>query len=265
MIEVRGLTLDRGNQTVLRDISFTVDAGEMFMLVGPSGSGKSSLLRCINRLENPAPQTVFLQGEDITTLDVIELRQRVGMVFQQPAMFPGTVAENIAFGPSLRGDTLTPKRIGELLDMVALEASFAEKSARELSGGQAQRVAIARALANEPDVLLLDEPTSALDPIATHNIEETLCNLRRRLGLTMLWVSHMVEQAQRVGDRVLLLDEGRMLLIGAVDEVFDPESGDPRALAFAAGDEEFNGEDGSGTGEKDTGTESGDNTPAAGA
>lgn len=241
VIEVRDLSLDRGGQTVLHGVSMRVEEGQIFMLVGPSGSGKSSLLRCLNRLEEPAPDTVFLRGEDITTLDVIALRRRVGMVFQHPVMFPGTVAENIAFGPSLRGESLTPKRIGALLDMVSLDAGFAQKPARELSGGQAQRVAIARALANEPDVLLLDEPTSALDPIATHAVEGTLCALRKQLAITMVWVSHMVEQARRVGDCVLLLDEGRALLSGRVDEVFDAENGDQRALAFAAGDEDFDG------------------------
>ena len=242
VIEVRDLTLARGALTVLRGISLRVDPGEMFVLVGPSGSGKSSLLRCINRLEEPAPGHVFLYGDDITALDVITLRRRVGMVFQHPAMFPGTVAENVAFGPTLRGSALTPKRIGELLAMVSLDSTLAERPAHELSGGQAQRVAIARALANDPDVLLLDEPTSALDPIATHAVEDTLCSLRRRLGITMVWVSHMVEQARRVGDRVLLLDEGRALLTGRVADVFDAQRGDPRALAFAAGQEDFDAE-----------------------
>ncbi len=238
-VEIRDLHLERGGQPVLRGVSLRVEPGETFVIVGPSGSGKSSLLRCINRLQEPAPGTVFVQGEDITTLDVITLRRRVGMVFQQPAMFPGTVAENVSFGPSLRGEPLSADRVRELLDMVTLDAGIAEKPARELSGGQAQRVAIARALANEPDILLLDEPTSALDPIATHAIEDTICHLRQQLGITVLWVSHLVEQAQRVGDRVLLLDEGRALLTGRVEEVFDAENGDPRALAFAAGDEDF--------------------------
>lgn len=241
VIDVRSLTLDRSGQTVLHGVSMTVQAGEVFMLVGPSGSGKSSLLRCLNRLEEPAPGTVFLNDQDITAIDVITLRRRVGMVFQHPSMFPGTVAENIAYGPALRGETLTPERIAELLEQVTLDPALATKPARELSGGQAQRVAIARALANEPEVLLLDEPTSALDPIATHAVEETLCTLRKQLGLTMVWVSHLIEQAQRVGDCVLLLDEGRKVLTGRVADVFDPETGDRRALAFAGGDEDFNG------------------------
>jgi len=235
-LEVRHLSLVRGDYEVLHDISLTVEPGETLGIIGPSGSGKSSLLRCLNRLEEPAPGTVFLYGEDITTLPVVALRRRVGMVFQQPAMFPGTVADNITYGPSLRGEALAPERVKELLDMVLLGPELAGRPAAELSGGQAQRVAIARALANEPDVLLLDEPTSSLDPIATRTVEETLAALRERLGLTLVWVSHAVEQARRVADRVLLLDGGRVVALDRAERLLDPQTGDERALAFAQGD-----------------------------
>ncbi len=208
------------------------------MLIGPSGSGKSSLLRCLNRLEEPAPQTIFLNGDDITALPVTMLRCRVGMVFQQTSMFPGTVADNLAYGPSLRKETLPRARLVELLEQVALDPALLEKRATELSGGQAQRVARARPLAHGPEILLLDEPTSALDPIATHTVEQTLRDLRERLGLTLIWVSHMVEQARRVADRVLLLDAGRVVRIDTVDAMLDPQHGDPRVLAFADGDDD---------------------------
>ncbi len=238
VVEVRHLSLSRGGSPVLRDVSLAIEKGEVFMLIGPSGSGKSSLLRCLNRLEEPPPGSVFFNGTDITTRPVTEIRCRVGMVFQQAAMFPGTVGDNVAYGPAMRGETLPPERVRELLDMVALDdPGIAEKSAAELSGGQAQRVTIARALANDPAVLLLDEPTSALDPIATGAIEETLLGLRDRIGLTLVWVSHLVDQARRVGDRVLLLNEGRVVRIASAGEMLDPELGDERALAFANGDE----------------------------
>lgn len=238
VLEVRYLSLSRGGSPVLRDVSLAVEKGEVFMLIGPSGSGKSSLLRCLNRLEEPPPGSVFFSGTDITTRPVTEIRCRVGMVFQQAVMFPGTVGDNVAYGPAMRGETLPSERVRELLDMVALDdPGIAEKSAAELSGGQAQRVTIARALANDPAVLLLDEPTSALDPIATRAIEETLLGLRDRIGLTLVWVSHLVDQARRVGDRVLLLNEGRVVRIASAGEMLDPELGDERALAFANGDE----------------------------
>ncbi|MCD4684674.1 MAG: phosphate ABC transporter ATP-binding protein [Anaerolineae bacterium] len=237
LLDVRDLTLERSGQTVLREVSFSVLRGDILMLIGPSGGGKSSLLRCLNRLEEPAPGTIFLDGVDSTTLDVLALRRRVGMVFQQAAMFPGTVADNVRCGPALAGETISDHRVRELLEMVTLDPALAAQPAQELSGGQAQRVALARALANKPDMLLLDEPTSALDPIATHKIEDTLCDLRARLGLTLIWVSHAVEQAQRVGDRALLLDTGRVVAVDTVAALFDPVTGHPGALAFARGEE----------------------------
>lgn len=238
LIEVRGLSLERGGDPVLKDVSFAIDAGDVFLLIGPSGSGKSTLLRCMNRLLEPPPETVFLDGQDITQLPVVELRRRVGMVFQEVSMFPGTIADNVRYGPQLRDETLPDARVAELLEMASLDPQMAGKPARELSGGQAQRVAIARALANDPDVLLLDEPTSALDPIAMRAVESTLVDLRDRLGLTLVWVSHLVEQARRVGSRVLLLDEGRVVRVDAVDAMLDPNNGDERVLAFAQGDED---------------------------
>lgn len=237
-IEVRALSVERSETPVLHDVSLAVEKSEIFVLIGPSGSGKSTLLRCLNRLEEPAQNMVFLNGGDITALPVTDLRRRVGMVFQQTSMFPGTVADNLAYGPSLRKETLSRERLVELLDQVALDAALLDKRATELSGGQAQRVAIARALANRPEVLLLDEPTSALDPTATHTVEQTLCDLRDRLDLTLIWVSHMVEQARRVADRVLLLDAGRVVRIDGVSAMLDPEHGDPRVLAFAQGGNE---------------------------
>jgi putative ABC transport system ATP-binding protein len=224
VIEICDLSLDRSGLTVLHHVSLTIARGEIFMLIGPSGSGKSSLLRCINRLEEPA------------TLDVTRLRCKIGMVFQAPAMFPGTVAENIGYGPRLCGREIGADRVNDLMTMVTLDPALAQKPASELSGGQAQRVAIARALANEPDVLLLDEPTSALDPIATRGIEETLHDLRRRLDLTLIWVTHLVEQARRAGDRALMLEAGRVVAIDSAVALFDPQSGNPRALAFANGE-----------------------------
>ena len=236
IIEVRHLSLERGGQPVLHDINLTVHEGEILMLIGPSGSGKSSLLRCLNRLEEPPQGCVCLRGTDVTTIPVTELRRKVGMVFQKTAAFEGTVAENIAYGPALCNETLSREEIVELLNLAALDPNMIDRPARELSGGQEQRLAIARALANRPDVLLLDEPTSSLDPVATKQIEESLLALRERLGLTMVWVSHAAEQARRVGDRVLFLDEGRAVRLGTVDEILDEAHGDARVRAFMNGE-----------------------------
>jgi ABC-type phosphate transport system ATPase subunit len=205
--------------TILHDISLEIAASKITSLIGPSGGGKSTFLRCLNRLWEPSPGTIFLDGQDITTLNVLPLRRRVGMLFQSAALFEGTIAENIAYGPALSGKSLSPDRIVELLKMTGLEPELAQRSTIGLSGGQAQRAALARTLANEPDVLLLDEPTSALDPAATRHVEETILRLRDELNLTVVWVSHAVEQVERVADNVILLVAGAIAETGTAEHL----------------------------------------------
>jgi ABC-type sulfate/molybdate transport systems ATPase subunit len=233
--DISHLSLSRNNQLVLDDISFHVDPNEIVCLLGPSGGGKSSLLRCLNRLAEPPPNSVFLDELDITGMDVMALRRRVGMVFQQVAMFPGTVADNVAYGATIQAQTLAPEAIAHLLTLADLPAELADRSSQELSGGQAQRVALARALATEPAALLLDEPTSSLDPAATRNVEATMLKLRQTLGLTVLWVTHDPEQARRVADRVYLLVNGRFEDEGEPEHLLGPGSKHLTAL-FAAGE-----------------------------
>nr|CAD1827582.1 unnamed protein product [Ananas comosus var. bracteatus] len=180
-------------------------------VIGPSGSGKSTLLRALNRLWEPAPGSVFLDAHDICRLDVLALRRKVGMLFQLPAMFEGTVAENVRFGPQLRGKKLSDAEVQKLLSLADLDPSLVSRPASELSVGQAQRVALARTLANDPEVLLLDEPTSALDPISTQNIEEAIVRLKKTRGLTTVMVSHSVKQIQRIADLVCLLVAGEVV------------------------------------------------------
>ncbi len=235
-LSIRNLTLSRGGATVLRDISLDVPAGELLVVIGPSGSGKSSLLRCVNRLNDFDSGAITLDGGSIYDLPVTELRRRVGMMFQKTAPFEGSVADNIAFGAHLRGETLSRDEILGLMQQVSLEVELADKVASDLSGGQEQRLAIARALALNPSLLLLDEPTSSLDPIATNHVEDSLMRLREQTNLTMIWVSHSIEQARRIGSRVLLLDGGRIIREDSVAAMLDPETGDKRALAFAEGD-----------------------------
>ncbi|MCY3834035.1 MAG: phosphate ABC transporter ATP-binding protein [Chloroflexi bacterium] len=237
-LSIRNLSLKRGGATVLRDISLDVAEGELLVVIGPSGSGKSSLLRCLNRLNEIESGSIQLDGRSIYDMPVTELRRQVGMMFQKTAAFEGSVAENIAYGARLRGGALSRESILDLMAQVSLEGELLDKPAAELSGGQEQRLAIARALALNPSLLLLDEPTSSLDPIATNHVEESLLRLRERTNLTMIWVSHAIEQARRVGSRVLLLDGGRVIREDSVAAMLDPETGDKRALAFAEGDKE---------------------------
>jgi ABC-type sulfate/molybdate transport systems ATPase subunit len=233
--DVSHLSLDRQDQPVLRDVSCYVAPGEIVCLLGPSGSGKSSLLRCLNRLTSPPPNTVFIDNQDITRMDVLDLRRRVGMVFQQVALFPGTVADNIAYGPGLQEQTLAAGEIVHLLELADLPAELANRDSQELSGGQAQRVALARALATNPAAMLLDEPTSALDPAATRHVESTMLKLRQQLGLTVFWVTHDAEQARRVADRVYLLVDGRIADEGDPNHLLRPGSQHLTAI-FAAGE-----------------------------
>jgi putative ABC transport system ATP-binding protein len=203
---------------LLRNVSFELPRGEVMAIVGPSGAGKSTLVRMLNRLDEPTGGTVMLDGRDTREMGARELRQRIGMVMQRAYLFPGTVAENLAFGPAQRGETLAAGQIESMLAGVGLEG-YASRDALTLSGGEAQRVAILRALANNPEVLLLDEPTSALDAAARQSVEQALELLIQVRELTCLWVTHSEEQARKVANHVLALEAGRLRAWGTPAEV----------------------------------------------
>jgi len=211
-IRVKNLerTTEEG-RSLLSGVSVDIWKGTVVGVIGPSGSGKSTFLRALNRLWEPPADSVFLDSHDITNLDVLALRRRVGMLFQTAALFEGSVADNIRYGPALRKEKLSDEKVVEYLSLADLDSSLAARSASSLSVGQAQRVALARALANEPEVLLLDEPTSALDPISTQHIEESIVKLRRSKGMTIIMVSHSVKQIQRIADLVFLLVDGQIV------------------------------------------------------
>jgi putative ABC transport system ATP-binding protein len=205
-------------KTILSDISFDVATNDLLGIVGASGSGKSSLLRLLNRLDEPTGGTVYLDRQDYRQLPPRELRRRVGMVTQRPFLFPGDVASNLRFGPAQRGETLPDEEIARLLERVGLPG-FAAREVSVLSGGEQQRVSLARALANRPEVLLLDEPTSALDEEAKFGIEELIGGLVRDQGLTCVMVTHDRDQARRMCNRVILLEAGHLMQSGTAMEV----------------------------------------------
>ena len=180
--------------------------GSITAVVGPSGAGKSTLLRAVNRLIEPTAGEVYLDGEPTSGMDPLDLRRRVGMVFQLPALFGATVEEATLYGARLAGKDADA---GRLLEMAGLDASFKDKAPQALSVGEQQRVSIARALALEPEALLMDEPTSALDEAARHRIEDLIRELNASLGLTLVVVSHDLDQVERVADRVVVLVRGR--------------------------------------------------------
>ena len=205
-IEIRGLRYGAGGAEILAGVDALVPDGDVTAIVGPSGAGKSTLLRAINLLIEPSSGEVYLDGESTRSLDPLELRRRVGMVFQIPTLFGDSVEEAVLYGARLSGKDADSRW---LLEMVGLDAALAGRDPQSLSVGQQQRVAMARALAIEPEALLLDEPTSALDEAARRKVEELVRDLNARLGLTMVFVSHDLAQVRRVADKVVVLAEGK--------------------------------------------------------
>ncbi|KAK1550522.1 hypothetical protein Q3G72_020400 [Acer saccharum] len=228
---IRDLTkVSDAGAPILKGINMDIPKGVILGIVGPSGSGKSTVLRALNRLWEPPSGTVFYDDRDILDLDVLSLRRKVGMLFQIPVLFEGTVADNIRYGPQLKGKKLTDNQVHNLLSLADLDSSFFNKTGGEISVGQAQRVALARTLANEPEVLLLDEPTSSLDPISTEHIEEVIMKLKKKRGMTIVMVSHSIKQIQRIADIVCLLVDGTIVEVLKPDKL--SEAKHPTALRF---------------------------------
>lgn len=210
------------DKLIVSDVSFDVHAGELLVVVGPSGAGKSSLLRLLNRLDEPTSGTVLLEGKDYREIPTRELRRSIGMVMQRPFLFPGTVAENLRFGPRQHGNEISDEEIERLLRSVSL-AGYAREAVGHLSGGEAQRVSFARALANRPTVLLLDEPTSSLDEAAKADVEEVIRTIAGQ-GVTSVLVTHDLGQARRLASRAAELRAGKLIRIGTVSEVLNAET-----------------------------------------
>lgn len=248
MIQLEGVTRRfqsaAGERVALDAVDLTVEAGQVFGVVGRSGAGKSTLIRTINLLERPDAGRVVVDGQDMTALSSAELRtarRRIGMIFQHFNLLNAkTIAENVAFPLRLEGrpSAEVDRRVAALLDQLGL-AEHAKKHPAQLSGGQKQRVGIARALACEPGVLLCDEATSALDPETTDEILTLLDQLNRDLSLTIVLITHQMEVVRRVCDRVAVLKDGRVVEEGATADVFlHPRHAATRAM-LAEGEEAF--------------------------
>ena len=231
--EVRSLSFHYGDFRALRDISMPVHEKKVTALIGPSGCGKSTFLRCFNRMHDLYPGNrydgqIVLHPENTDLLarevDPIEVRMRIGMVFQKPNPFPKTVFENVAYGLRVRGERsrrVIEEKVEQALHDAALWEEMKDRlhqPAYNLSGGQQQRLCIARALATDPELLLFDEPTSALDPIATASIEELMQDLKRRV--TILIVTHNMQQAARVSDFTAYMYLGELIEFGVTDDLF---------------------------------------------
>lgn len=230
-VELEGVSVRFGGKAVLSDVSFRVDVGETLCVLGGSGAGKSTVLRCILLLTRPDAGRIHVQGTDVTAApldEVLRVRRRLGMVFQASALFDSLpVFENVAF--PLREHTERPEneirdRVREVLTFVDLDPEeVADLLPAALSGGMKKRVAIARAIVGEPEILLFDEPTSGLDPITTRTINELVVKLRHELQVASVVVTHDIRSAFRISNRVALLYEGRIVFMGTPEEMIASE------------------------------------------
>lgn len=238
-IQLHGVTYSVNgteDNSIVKGVSLSVAQGETLVLLGRSGSGKTTLLKLMNRLLLPTMGEVLVEGRTTSEWDPIRLRRGIGYVIQEAGLFPHfTVAENVALVPTLEkwDEERIANRVTELLKLVGLEPrEFASRHPRELSGGQRQRVGVARALAADPPILLMDEPFGALDPVTRAELQREFSALSRRLGKTIVFVTHDLREALLLASRIVLLKDGRIVSSGTPEEFL--QGTDPEAQAFAA-------------------------------
>jgi phospholipid/cholesterol/gamma-HCH transport system ATP-binding protein len=239
MIEVRELKKSFGQHTVLDGVTFKVESGESVVIIGRSGGGKSILLKHLIALLSPDEGQVLVDGEDLYGLNerqLLRVRGKFGMLFQGAALFDSlSVAENVAFALRRRTDLSAAdiqRKVAEVLDMVELSGTE-EKKPSELSGGMRKRVGLARAIVYEPQIVLYDEPTTGLDPVVSDSIDQLIMRVRDRFKVTTVVVTHDMRSARRVGQRILMLHNGRIYVSGTPEEIF--ASTDPVVHRFVNG------------------------------
>jgi osmoprotectant transport system ATP-binding protein len=233
-VEFRRVSFRIGANLILNDLSFSIEAGETLVLLGRSGSGKTTALKMVNGLLLPTSGEVRVDGRATTAWDLITLRRGIGYVIQEVGLFPHfTIGENVGLVPRL--ERWPPERIAartkELLDQVGLDAGeFVNRRPRQLSGGQRQRVGVARALAADPLLLLFDEPFGALDPVTRRELQDQFLALRNTIRMTSIFVTHDVREALRLGTRIALLDHGRLDVLATPEEFLKSEAPETRAF-----------------------------------
>ena len=214
MIRLEHVTKSFGRYKALDDVSIVVEEGEFLTVIGRSGCGKTTMLRMINGLQKPDSGKVYAAGEDVGEADLIRLRRKIGYVIQNKGLFPHmTVEKNIIYVPVISGqkDKRQNRKLAEeLIGLVGLEREMLDRYPEELSGGQQQRVGIARALASRPKLLLMDEPFGALDEITKRAMQNELLALQKKLGMTVVFISHDIREAMKLGDRVLVMEQGKI-------------------------------------------------------
>ncbi|WP_186579665.1 ABC transporter ATP-binding protein [Aquibacillus kalidii] len=216
--------------TAVDSISFNVEKGEFFVLIGPSGCGKTTTLKMMNRLIPLSNGTISIDDKRISEYNIHELRWNIGYVLQQIALFPHmTIEENIAIVPEMKrwNKDKISDRVTELLDMVGLDPSiYRDRTPSELSGGEQQRIGVVRALAADPDIILMDEPFSALDPISREKLQDDIISLQKRINKTIVFVTHDMQEAMKLADRICLMRNGEVVQLGAPDELINAPKND---------------------------------------
>ena len=212
-----------GGFQAVKSVNFEIKEGELLVLIGPSGSGKSTTMKMINRIIPHTSGTISINGKDVKSYNASELRRSIGYVIQQVGLFPHyTIEKNIAIVPQLKGwnEKDIKSRVTELMEMVGLAPEiYATRYPKELSGGQQQRVGIARALAADPDVILMDEPFGALDPITREQLQAELISLHKKLKKTIVFVTHDMDEALKMGDRIAIMKDGNLLQIDTPEKL----------------------------------------------
>lgn len=230
MIEFIKIQKSFQNKTILKNINFKIGKGELVVLIGPSGCGKTTTLKMINKLIEPSEGSILIDGKNISNLNTIELRRNIGYVIQQTGLFPHmTVRENIGLVPSLKkwSKEKIEERVIELLTMVGMNPEeYIDRYPSELSGGQQQRIGVARAFATNPEIILMDEPFSALDPITRNQLQDELYSLQQEFKKTIVFVTHDMDEALKLGDRICIMKQGDILQYDAPENLLRNPNGE---------------------------------------
>lgn len=223
MIRLEQVSMGFGDDPILENFSLSVPNGEFLTVIGRSGCGKTTMLKLMNGLLTPEAGRVFVEGQDLKTVDMIALRRRMGYVIQNKGLFPHmTVEKNITYVPVISGNrnkTENHMLALRLLKMVGLDAEMAARYPSELSGGQQQRVGIARALAANPHILLMDEPFGALDEITKQALQDEILRLQKELQMTIVFITHSIREAMKLGDRILVMDKGEIIQLDTPEQI----------------------------------------------
>ncbi|WP_419886925.1 ABC transporter ATP-binding protein [Neobacillus niacini] len=215
MIEFKNIVKKYRNKTIIKPFSIDIDAGQLVVFIGPSGCGKTTLLKMINKLIQPSAGKIFVNGNDISNMDAIELRRNIGYVIQNTGLFPHmSIRENLELIPKLKGEdpAKIAKKTEELLQVVGLNpAEYLDRFPKELSGGQQQRVGVARAFSTDSDIILMDEPFSALDPVTRNSLQDELVQMQKELNKTIIFVTHDMDEAIKIADKICILKDGDIL------------------------------------------------------